>query len=53
MKIHRRFSVFGSRLLYFALTPWLLVCIPLFPYMAYTFGKSMSSIFLSGLVSGV
>lgn len=53
MKIHRRFTVFGSRLLYFALAPWLFVCIPLFPYMAYTFGKSMSSILLSALVSGI
>lgn len=51
MKLHRHFSVFGSRVLYFALVPWLLVCIPLFPYMAFTFGKSISSVLLSGLVS--
>lgn len=53
MKIYRRFSVFGSRFLYFALAPWLLICIPLFPYMAFTFGKSISSFLLSGLVSGI
>jgi hypothetical protein len=53
MKIHRRFSVFGSRLLYLALAPWLLVCIPLFPYMAFTFGKSIHSILLSVVISAI
>jgi len=53
MKVHRRFSVFGSRLLFFALAPWLLVCIPLFPYMAFTFGKGAGSVLLSAMVSAV
>jgi hypothetical protein len=53
MKIHRHFSVFGSRFLFFALAPWLLVCVPLFPYMAFTFGKSVSSVLLSAMVSAV
>lgn len=53
MKVHRRFSVFGSRLLFFALAPWLLVCIPLFPYMAFTFGKGAASVLLSAMVSAV
>jgi hypothetical protein len=51
MKIHRRFSVFGSRFLYFALAPWLLVCIPLFPYMALNFGSGIGSALLSAIVS--
>lgn len=51
MKIHRRFSVFGSRFLYFALVPWLLVCISLFPYMAFNFGSGISSVLLSAIVS--
>ena len=53
MKVHRRFAVFGSRFLYFALAPWLLVCIPLFPYMAFNFGKSVSSVLLSAMVSAI
>ena len=53
MKVHRPFSVFGSRLLFFALAPWLLVCIPLFPYMAFTFGKGAGSVLLSGMVSAL
>jgi hypothetical protein len=53
MKIHRRFSVFGSRFLYYALAPWLLVCIPLFPYMALNFGAGIGSVLLSSMVSAI
>ena len=53
MKIHRRFAVFGSRFLFFALAPWLLICIPLFPYMAYTFDRSSSSVLLSSMASTI
>lgn len=53
MKVRRQFAVFGSRLLFFALAPWLLVCIPLFPYMAFTFGKGTGAVLLSGMVSAV
>lgn len=53
MKIRRRFSVFGSRFLYFALAPWLLICIPLFPYMALNFGSGIGTALLSGLVSAI
>lgn len=51
MRIHRRFSVFGSRLLFFALAPWLLVCIPLFPYMAYNFSRGAGTTILAAMVS--
>jgi hypothetical protein len=53
VKIHRRFSIFGSRALYFALAPWLVVCIPLFPYMALNFGPDAKSIVLSALISAL
>lgn len=48
---HRPCTLFGSRLLFFALAPWLLVCIPLFPYMAYNFGQSSGAVLLAGVLS--
>jgi hypothetical protein len=51
MKPHRPCTLFGSRLLFFALAPWLVVCIPLFPYMAYNFGQSTGAVLLAGVLS--
>lgn len=51
MRVHRPFAIFGSRLLYCALAPWLVVCVPLFPYMAWNFARGPAQVVLAGLVS--
>jgi len=53
MRAHRPFTVFGSRFLFFALAPWLLVCIPLFPYMAINFGDGAGVAMPAALASAL
>ena len=53
MKIRRRCTVFGSRFLFFALAPWLLVCVPLFPYMAYNFSDGIGTTLLAASESAL
>jgi hypothetical protein len=53
LKIHRRFAVFGSRILFIALAPWLIICIPLFPYMAANFAKGTRELVLAWLLSAL
>ncbi|WP_269541355.1 hypothetical protein [Cerasicoccus fimbriatus] len=61
---HHYFRIFGSRVLFFMLAPWLIICIFLFPYIttvstpedktaAYLMAVVFSACCLSGLLVGI